>query len=372
MKRFAQLFAIVLGVWTLIALCNSAAIYLLNRTLGGHDELSTVLRGQFTDGWIWAALTPIVFLISRRFPLNRKPVALAATVHTVSFLALCALHCLLAEAIRGPPQYVPPNYHGSLLWLRFLENFYSDIWMYWPLVCIQALIDSHARARERDRIAARLETELAHARLDLLRAQIHPHFLFNTLHSISALIRADRPAAEDMVADLAEVLRASFADPAVQETTLRRELELVRCYMRIQSRRFSDRLKVTYRMAGETLEAAVPVLVLQPLVENAVIHGVSAAARRCTVEISSLRYGNELVLRVADDGVGLAKPHIPGVGLSNIGRRLTELYGDRQLFELSDRAEGGAVATVCIPYRRLERKRVEDAVCDENPVFDSG
>jgi len=372
MKRFAHLFAVVIGVWTLIALCNSAAIYFLNRALGWHKELATVLQGQFTDAWIWAALTPIVFLVSRRFPLNRRPIALAATVHTGSFLALCVLHCLLAEAAHGPLQYVPPNYQGPLLWLRFLENFYSDIWMYWPLVCIQALIDTHARARERDRVAARLETELAHARLGLLRAQIHPHFLFNTLHSISALIRADRPAAEDMVADLAEVLRASFADPAVQETTLRRELELVRCYMRIQSRRFSDRLSVTYRMAGDTLEAAVPVLVLQPLVENAVIHGVSPAARSCSVEISSLRYGNELVLCVADDGVGLATPRIRGVGLSNIERRLAELYGERQLLELTDRRGGGAVATVCIPYRRLEREAVEEAVCDESPVPDSG
>jgi len=145
----------------------------------------------------------------------------------------------------------------------------------------------------------------------------------------------------------------------------------VRCYMRIQSRRFSDRLSVTYRMAGDTLDASVPVLVLQSLVENAVIHGVSPAARRCTVEISSLRYGKELVLRVADDGVGLARPHIPGVGLSNIARRLSELYGDRQLFELTGRDGGGVLATVCIPYRRLERARVEDAVCDEDPVLDS-
>ena len=372
MKRFAQPFAIVVGVWTLVALCNSAALYLLNGLVEGKQQLSTILRGQFTDCWAWAALTPLVFLISKRFPLNRRPIALSASVHASCFLALCCLHCLIAEVIRGPLQWVPPHFHGSVLALRFLENFYSDIWMYWPLVCIQALIDSQARTRERDRVAARLGMELAGARLELLRAQIHPHFLFNTLHSIAALIRVDRAAAEDMVADLAEVLRASFADPARQETTLRRELELVRCYTRIQSRRFSDRLTVTFRMVAQTLDAAVPVLVLQPLVENAVIHGVSPAERHCTIEVSSRRSADQLLLRVADDGVGLASPHARGVGLSNIERRLLALYGGDHSFELTRREGGGAVATVRIPFRPLESEPTQVPMYDEDPILDRG
>lgn len=362
MKRFAQVFAVVFGAWTLLALFSTAILFGLNRMLNGHAALAAILSGQLMDFWIWAALTPIVFLVSRRFPLNRKPVALAAAVHTGNFLALSFLHSVLVAALHGPLQYAPPQYHGSLLALRFLENLFNDAWMYWPLVCIQALIDSQARARERDRAAARLETELTRARLDLLRAQIHPHFLFNALHAISALIRVDRLAAEDMVADLAELLRASFADPAVQETTLQNELELVRCYMRIQSRRFGDRLAVSYRIAPDTCDAAVPVLVLQPLVENAVVHGISPAVRPCTVEVTSVRHGNELLLRVTDDGVGLESPLCPGVGLSNIERRLAELYRERQSFALTERDGGGVVATVRIPYRSLEPGRVPVAV----------
>lgn len=372
MKRFAQLFAIVVGVWGLIALANSAALYLLNGLVEGNKQLSTILLGQFTECWAWAALTPLVFVISKRFPLNRRPIALSASVHAGCFLALSGVHCLIEEVIRGPLQWVPPHFHGSMLALRFLENFYSDIWMYWPLVCIQALLDSQARTRERDRVAARLGMELAGARLELLRAQIHPHFLFNTLHSIAALIRVDRSAAEDMVADLAEVLRASFADPARQETTLRRELELVRCYMRIQSRRFSDRLTVTFRMAAQTLDAAVPVLVLQPLVENAVIHGVSPAERPCTIEVSSRRYADQLLLRVTDDGVGLANPHARGVGLSNIERRLLALYGGEHSFALARREGGGTVATVRIPYRPLESEVTQAPIYDEDPILDRG
>lgn len=372
MKRFAHPFAIVVGVWTLVAVCNSTAVYLLHELVDRPEALSTILRGQFTDAWIWAALTPLVFVISRRFPLNRRPIALSASVHAGWFLGLCWLHCVLGELFLGPLQYVPPHFQGSILALRFLENFYSDIWMYWPLVCIQALLDSQARARERDRLAARLGMELAGARLELLRAQIHPHFLFNTLHSIAALIRVDRAAAEDMVADLAEVLRASFADPALQETTLRRELELVRCYVRIQSRRFSDRLTVNFSMAGQTLEAAVPVLVLQPLVENAIIHGVSPAERPCAIEISSRRAADQLVLRVMDDGVGLTSSHPRGVGLSNIERRLSALYGESHSFELAGREGGGVVATVRIPYRRLASERTQAPIYDEDPILDRG
>ena len=372
MKRFVQLFAVVAGAWTLVALCSSGILYVINWMLDGHGELWLILKGQFTHYWIWAAMTPIVFLVARRFPLNGGHMALTVAVHAGCFVTLTLLHSLLAIVLHAPLQYVTPQYQGSLLALRYLENFYNDLWFYWPLVCVQALMDSQARTRERDRLAARLETELARARLDLLRAQIHPHFLFNTLHAISALIRIDWAAAEDMVSDLADLLRASFADPAMQETLLRREVALVRCYMRIQTRRFSDRLTVTYHVDAETLDGAVPVLVLQPLVENAVLHGVSPAERPCTVEISSIRHGDCLVLRVTDDGVGLLSPHSPGVGLSNIARRLAELYRDRQSFELTERNGGGTVATVRIPYRRLEPHQVQATEFDEDPIPDRG
>jgi two-component system LytT family sensor kinase len=372
MRRFVKVLTIVFGIWTLVALCNTADRYLLTQAVGEPEPIWGTLRRSLTEQWIWAALTPIVFLIARRFPLGRRPLTLAFSVHAACFLALCLVHCWLAVLVSGPLMYVPPHYQGSLVRLRLLEEFYSDIWMYWPLVCIQALIDSHARARERDRAAARLETELTRARLALLRAQIHPHFLFNTLHSIAALVRVDTSAAEDMVADLAEVLRASFADPSQQETTLARELELVRCYLRIQSCRFSDRLSLRYRVNSDTLDAAVPVLVLQSLVENAVMHGVSPAERPCTLEIGACRLEDRLLLTVADDGVGLHAAYRPGVGLYNARLRLLQLYGERQSLELTARGGGGAVATVSIPFRLLSLGGAHFAVEDENTSTDRG
>jgi two-component system LytT family sensor kinase len=265
-------------------------------------------------------------------------------------MLLSLSHCALAGAVGEPLRVLPEHYSGSLLQLRFLEEFYSDIWMYWPLVCIQALIDSHARARERAKRAAELETLLARSQLALLRAQIQPHFLFNTLHAVSALVRIDSLAAEDMIADLAEILRASFADTSMQETTLQRELDLVACYLRIQQRRFGDRLTVHYRIAPEAQQAAIPSLLLQSLVENAVIHGVAPLLRGCTIEIRAEHRGKRLELQVLDDGAGMKPGCLPGLGLANARRRLRELYAEDQSLNMSGAPGGGVAALVSIPF----------------------
>lgn len=350
MKRFTKQFSLVFLLWTLIAVCGGAADFLFLRAVGSDPSWWTVFRRPLTEQWIWAALTPVVFVIARRFPLSRPGITRAAAIHACSFLGLSLLHCAIAGAVGSPFATLPAHYHGSLLELRFLEEIYSDIWMYWPLVCIQALLDSHTRAREREKRAAELETLLAQSHLALLRAQIQPHFLFNTLNAVAALARIDPDAVEDMVADLAEILRASFSD-ARQETTLRHELELVGCYLRIQCRRFGDRLQVHYRPAPDTLDAAVPALVLQSLVENAVIHGITPLGRPGTVEIRSYRRSELIVLEVEDDGVGLQPQKHTGLGLSNARRRLRQLYGSEQAIELTAVPGGGTVATVSFPFK---------------------
>jgi LytS/YehU family sensor histidine kinase len=312
-------------------------------------------------------LTPVVFLLTTRFPLVRPRLVRAFAVHCAAFLALSALHCVVADAVGSPLGYRPSNYQGGLLTLRFLEEIYSDIWMYWPLVCIRALMDSHAQIRRRDTESARLEALLATSQLALLRAQIKPHFLFNTLHSVTTLVRTDPAAAEDLIADLAEILRASFVDSSSQETTLRRELALVDCYLRIQQRRFSDRLKLAYRIAPEALDAALPPLVLQSLVENAVIHGISPSNRPGTVTIRADRDGDRLLLEVNDDGVGLPMSFRPGVGISNARSRLQRLYGDDHWLRITGETGYGTAARVSIPFRASgpvsfsEGDRLEDS-----------
>jgi len=351
MKASAKQFAIVLAAWTAVAVTDGLADYLLHLSLGDAPVFWKVFRRPLTEQWIWAGLTPIVFMLTTRFPLARPHLARALAVHCAAFLVLSATHCVVADAIGSPLAYRAPNYPGGLLAMRLLEELYSDIWMYWPLVCIRALLDSHAQIRQRETEAARLEALLATSQLELLRAQIQPHFLFNTLHSISTLVRTDPRAAEDLIADLAQILRASFVDSSGQETTLRREIALVECYLRIQQRRFSDRLMLAYRIAPETLEAAVPPLVLQSLVENAVIHGISPSDRPGTVTIGACRNGDRLLLEVSDDGAGLPESFRPGVGISNARSRMQRLYGSDQWLRI-DRAAGcGTTVGVSIPFR---------------------
>jgi two-component sensor histidine kinase len=354
MPMWRQL-ALVFVFWTLIAVCGglSDAVYL--KAIGREVDWIHVFRRPLTEQWIWAALTPLVFWLARRVPLERGRLASGLALHGVFFVSLSLLHCAIAALLHGPMAGTPAGWTRSLFLLRFLQEFYSDIWMYWPLVCIRALIDAHRRERERALQASRLQELMAGLQLSLLRAQIQPHFLFNTMHAISALLRVDPRAAEDMLADLAEILRASFNDPSSQETTLRRELDIVGCYLRIQQRRLGDRLSVVTDVSLEALDAAVPALVLQSLVENAVLHGIAPARRPGTLRIGARREGAALVLEVGDDGAGAAAPAAPsgggGIGLANARERLRHLYGDAQSFSFESAPGRGTRVTLRLPYR---------------------
>jgi len=370
-KPFARQLTIVFGLWTLIALCSGLADWVYWVWIGRSPNIVDVFRRPLTEQWIWAALTPLVFYLAGKVPLTRPALLRAFGLHLVFFVSLAMLHCLIAEGL-GSPMQMPKAYQGSPLVLRFLGDFYSDIWMYWPLVIIRALMDAHARERERERQASRLEQLMGGLRLSLLRAQIQPHFLFNTLHAISALLRVDPRAAEDMVSDLAEILRASFADAASQETSLRRELDLVGCYLRIQQRRLGDRLSIVWGVEPDTLDAAVPALVLQSLVENAVVHGIAPLSRPGTLTLGARRDGARLLLAVRDDGAGLPPGHRPGVGLTNAHERLAQLYGSAQAFELSSEPGKGTCVELVIPYRSLARDVVRGLIDDEDTYADRG
>jgi signal transduction histidine kinase len=345
--------ALVFVFWTLIALCAGFSDVVYLKAVGREVDWLHVFRRPLTEQWIWAALTPLVFWLARRVPLERGRLATGFALHALFFVSLSLLHCAIAALLHGPMGATPPGWQGSQFLLRFLQEFYSDIWMYWPLVCIRALIDAHRRERERAQQASRLQALMAGLQLSLLRAQIQPHFLFNTMHAISALLRVDPRAAEDMLADLAEILRASFNDPASQETSLRRELDIVGCYLRIQQRRLGERLTVLTDVSLDALDAAVPALVLQSLVENAVLHGIAPASRPGTLHIAARRDGAALEIDVRDDGAGTlpAPSRGAGIGLANARERLRHLYGDTQSFAFDSAPGRGTRVTLRLPYR---------------------
>jgi len=352
-RQLARQFLLVAGLWTLIALCTGLADLAWLQLAGRPTPVIEVLKRPLIEHWIWAALTPVVFALAHRVPLTGPKRWRAFGLHMLFFVALSMVHCVVAQAIGSPLALVPKQFAGSPLVLRFLEEFYSDLWMYWPLVGVKALIDAHKAERERALQASRLGQLMADLQLSVLRAQIQPHFLFNTLHAVSALMRVDPRAAEDMVSDLAEVLRASFEDPAAHETTLRRELAVVDCYLRIQQRRLGERLTLVQSIDPGALDAAVPTLVLQSLVENAVVHGIAPVNRPGRLEITARREAAELLIAVQDDGSGLPETPRPGVGLANAKKRLRQLYGDEHSFELDGQAGAGTRVTLRMPFRAV-------------------
>ena len=227
-----------------------------------------------------------------------------------------------------------------------------NIPIYWIIVSIVHTLTWYRRSQERERSALQLEARLADARLEALRMQLHPHFLFNTLNAISTLVHRDPHAADEMIGNLSELLRATL-DTTAQEIPLRQELHLLDQYLEIQQLRFGDRLQVEKEIDAAALEVKVPTLILQPLVENAIRHGIEPQTGQGKLHISAARDGQTLRLRVRDNGPA-AKPAAEakaGIGLVNTRSRLKELYGQAASLTLTSGSEGGFLAAIDIPCR---------------------
>jgi two-component system, LytTR family, sensor kinase len=234
--------------------------------------------------------------------------------------------------------------------------------VHWNLLIYAVMVgafiarDAEREARERKLRAAELETRLAEARLDSLKAQLRPHFLFNTLNAISAFIEKDPKTARRMTAHLGDLLRHSLDTSNHQEVPLAEELRTVQDYLAIQQIRFSGKLDVEQAVEPETLAAAVPPFILQPLVENAIEHGLAGRASTGRIVLRAVRHGESLELSVSDDGVGLGPTwngnrNGSGFGIRSTTQRLQALYGDSASVEIRNRAPGGVTVTLTLPLR---------------------
>ena len=229
-------------------------------------------------------------------------------------------------------------------------RFLNQLLVYLAVLAAGFAREFFRRDQRRQRQAAQLQAQLAEARLDALRMQINPHFLFNTLHAVSALVERDPGGVRRMIARLSELLRHTIESHAADEVPLRDELAFLRRYIEIMEIRFQGRLRVDMNLADDTQDALVPNLILQPIVENALEHGVNRAAGEGRIEIAARRDGGRLVLSVGDNGPGLDAQHASGVGLANTRARLEQLYGDRGSLELRDAEGGGVLAQITLPY----------------------
>ncbi len=338
------------------------------------------LSGAFTweDSWHmtinqwlpWLLVSPFIVALVFRWPIERHQWPSRCVLHALAG-ALVVYFCALA----GDDFFQPfPHDHGGPggpggagnpgAWMRHGP---PPLWMrcqfsvpiYLVFVSLAHSIVYFRRAQQRDRRALALEKHLAQARLQALRTQLHPHFLFNTLNAISTLVHTAPNLADDMIANLSTLLRLSLDSATEQEVPLGRELDFLNHYLDIEQIRFGQRLRIEQQIAGETRAALVPTFILQPLVENAIRHGIEPQVAPGVVMISARRAGDSLYVTITDTGVGLpgpggkVTPPVEGIGLANTRERLQSLYPGRHQFRLRNATGGGCVAELTIPFHPM-------------------
>jgi LytS/YehU family sensor histidine kinase len=342
---------VVLGLlgWTLVAVMFSFEGQLRPADLDPTHSWAHGLAWRLVGWWSWAAFTPLVCWVAAR--LRRYRVWAAAAAHAAAGVAIA----ILCAILQGGMRWVVGLYHPSR---GLVEGIAMVIRAYWPfnvvvyvtVVGLYLAVTYAGEAQRRELRATRLETQLVQARLDVLTARLQPHFLFNTLHAISALVLEDARAANRMIARLSELLRLSLSRAGTPLVSLEQELDLLGRYVSIQEVRFSDQLRVQLRIEPATLRARVPSLLLQPIVENAIRHSIAAGHATAQVDVKSGRSGDLLRLEVSDNGPGFGGAVGEGEGLRNTRERLTQLYGDRHRLQLADRVGGGAVVMIELPF----------------------
>lgn len=320
----AHLVLIGFAVWTLIALYFASQAY-LNPALRYKPQLFDVLQVNLVYYYLWGLATPLVIALGRRFPIPSARWKRSLTVHVAASLVLTAAQIVIAESILSTfskALYRTEGFANSLK-TAFRINFHGSLPTYWLILAIYLAAVYY-------RNAVRLESQLSRAQLDALKMQLNPHFLFNTLNSISSLMYSDVDAADAMLARLSEFLRLTLELPQEQEIALEDEIEFVRRYLEIERIRFEERLHVDIDMERGTEQALVPSLALQPLVENAIHHGVARNAGSGSIEIRARRDAGFLHVTVRNDGT--CETVREGIGLANTRARLRSLYGERHRF----------------------------------------
>ncbi len=303
---------------------------------------------------VWALMTPGIFWLVRRFGFESRHLFAHFGLHVVVAVVAAVTMNTFAHATFST--MVATNRTWSFSWARtfFGFRFLDELIMYVAIVGAGVAREYFYKYRERREEAGWLRAQLAEARLQALRMQINPHFLFNTLHSISTHLERDPRAVRRMIARLSELLRYSLEMNDVKEVALKQELRFIEAYLEIQTIRFPDTLHVSYDVAPDAHDALVPNLILQPLVENAIIHGVSNLRRGGEIVVGARREGERLVLQITDNGPGLSSTNgsaeRQGVGLRNTRERLEGLYGDECAFRLISNEPSGLTVEISVPY----------------------
>jgi signal transduction histidine kinase len=383
---------ILLGVWTLIGLTFASLSFF--GTLAISDPRRVDLVGIFVSNllafYLWALMTPLIALLARRYRLDRQHWPQSLIVHLPASLLFPALHlCLYLSPFWLTGGMLTKEYPTfiSLFTYQLFANLPMKVSIYWLVLIAINAVDYYHSFRIAEVKASELRAQLAQAQLRALKMQLHPHFLFNTLNSISALLHRDAEAADQMVARLGDFLRLTLENSGDQEVTLEQEMEFLRCYLEIETVRFHDRLSIETLIEPQTLYARVPNLILQPLVENAIRHGISRQSAPGRLVIRASRRDGRLLLQVEDNGPGLsligeggsrpaasnapARPLTGGLGLANTRARLEHLYGAEHRLELTRATPRGMLVTLEIPFQLEAAPDWADEDLQEIPHYEA-
>ena len=361
-------------VATALAIMSTTLAWQFTRLFGKRPmPLNTLVVLNFSWWYFWALMAPTVVWLSQHFQVERRGLLRAASVH-VPGVVICSLAHI--AAMEGVQWWLEYSANRSYAWWSQVQRsafLYLDWEMmtYWAIVGLSHALLYYRESRGRALWSAQLETKLAEARLKTLQQQLHPHFLFNTLHAISSLMHKDVEAADRVLMQLSDLLRITLEHLGQQEVALEAELAALSKYLEIERTRFADRLIVRFDVYEETLETRVPSLLLQPLVENAIKHGVARKSGPGHIDISARREGDKLRLEVRDDGVGLSEDALTalqkGIGVSTTRARLQHLFGADFRFEFHRLAQGLAVV-VALPWRTESSPGARAGAADESGV----
>jgi two-component system, LytTR family, sensor kinase len=363
----------VFVVATALGLLSTTLAWQFTRFVGKWPtSLETLVILNFAWWYLWALMAPAVVWLAQHVPFARGTLVRAVAVHVPAVIVCSFTHIVSMEAVHWWLAYSEGR---SYVWWTQVQRsafLYLDWEMmtYWAIVGLSHALLFYRESRARELRAAQLETRLVAAQLTTLQQQLHPHFLFNTLHAISSLMHKDVNAADRVLIQLSELLRITLEHSGRQDITLDAELGALSKYLAIEQTRFADRLVVRFEIQPETLDCLVPSLLLQPLVENAIKYGVARKSGPGHVDIRARREGDKLVLEVRDDGAGLTEDALTalqkGIGVSTTRARLQHLFGADYRFEFHRLAQGLAVV-VALPWRHASGvAQVADGAADSS------
>jgi len=346
------------ALWSLVGLAIASEIYLSSNFLGRSITWGEAISDSLEDWYVYGILSLGVVWLARRFPPEGGSRWAKAGIHLAAALAFSVVYIVARTIVGEVDSWIAgePASFSEIFHPLLVRTFPFNLLVYGVILTVSHALDYYRKYHERTVQTLELEKHLTEARLQALLHQLKPHFLFNTLNGIASLMHTDVDAADKMLVRLSELLRITMSHTGAPQTSLREEVAFIERYLDIEKIRFRNRLDVMIAIDEDAIDAQVPSLILQPMVENAMHHGIEPHSRMGRIEILGSRRGDNLVLTISDNGTGIPDGGLKreGIGVANTRARLAELYGAHQKFEMANRPEGGLCVSITLPYSPSE------------------